>query len=369
MEERKRILKMVEEGKLTAEEALVLLEQLEQAEKEGKEKANKMITALSTDVYFKEAKQETSSAMKWSSFKEKILDFLDVTVKKLKDFDLDFNFGTYFDVKHIFQQDNAFFRTMDINIANGSVKLIPWNDSHIRIECEAKVYRVDSAEAARQLFLQDVLFTIDNGHLLFSVPKQQLKVHAVIYLPQAIYDSGKIRLFNGEIRGEKLQIKKLHAKTANGAIMLEQFQGEEAELETVHGAVKMTKSSVHQLEVENINGLIHVSGHYHKINLQSFSGSVECKTENIDSDTIFIKTVAGSVKLWLPTQMALDGELKTNIGGFSYNYPGITIIDEKNETIQKWLRFKVHGDEKKSTHLYVDTKTGSVSIKAIGDDK
>jgi DUF4097 and DUF4098 domain-containing protein YvlB len=367
MEERKRILKMVEEGKLTAEEALVLLEQLEQAEKEGKEKANKMITALSTDVHFKETKQETSSAVKWSSFKEKVLDFLDMTVKKLKDFDLDFNFGTYFEVKHIFQQNNVSFRTMDIHIANGSVRLIPWNDSDIRIECEAKVYRVDSAEAARQLFLQDVLFTVDNGHLRFSIPKQQLKVHAVIYLPQAIYDSGNIRLFNGEIRGEKLQIKKLRAKTANGAIMFEQFLGEEARVETVHGAVTMTKSSVRQLEVENINGVIDVSGNCHKINLQSFSGSVVCETENADSDTIFIKTVAGSVKLLLPAKMSLDGELKTNIGGFSYDYPGITIIDEKHETIQKWLRFKVNGDEKKSTHLYVDTKTGPISLKSIGD--
>jgi DUF4097 and DUF4098 domain-containing protein YvlB len=363
MEERKRILKMVEEGKLTAEEALVLLEQLEQEEK----KANEMITALSTDVQFAEAKQGGSSSVKSSSLKEKVLEFLDVTVKKLKDFDLDFNFGNAFEIKHIFQQNNVHFRILDIHIANGSVKLIPWDDSHIRVECDAKVYRVDSAEEARQSFLQEVFFSVENGCFRFSVPKQQLKVHTVIYLPQAVYDNGKIRLFNGEIRGEKLQIKKLRAKTANGTIMFEQLLGEEAELETVNGAVKMIKSSVRELEVENINGPIDASGKYQKINLQSFSGSVACEMENANIDIIFIKTVAGSVKLLLPAQMTLDGELKTNIGVFSYDYPGITITDEKNETIQKWLRFKVRGNEKKSAHLYVETKTGSILLKETGD--
>ncbi|RAK19963.1 DUF4097 and DUF4098 domain-containing protein YvlB [Anoxybacillus vitaminiphilus] len=363
MEERKRILKMVEEGKLTAEEALMLLEQLEQAEK----KAAEAITALSTDVQFTETKQDESSSVKWSSLKEKVFDFLDVTFKKVKNFDLDLNFGNSFEIKHIFQQNSAFFQTIDIDVANGSVELVPWNESDIRIECDAKVYRVDSAEAARQLFLREVLFSVDKGCFRFSVPKQQLKVHTVIYLPQSAYDYGKIRLFNGDIRGEKLQMKKMRAKTANGAIKFAGINAENVELETVHGAITITESTVRQLEAENIHGAVQISGKYHKADLQSISGSIMCRIENMDSDTVLSKTVTGSIQILLPEQIAFEGELKTNIGGLSYHYPGITVIEEKKETIQKLVRLKANVNETRGTYVYADTKTGSISIKAMGD--
>lgn len=56
-EERKRILNMVQEGKLTVDEALILLEGLEDAESTKKNKAEQLFGELSTAVKFEEAKK------------------------------------------------------------------------------------------------------------------------------------------------------------------------------------------------------------------------------------------------------------------------------------------------------------------------
>lgn len=56
-EERKRILKMVEDGKLTVDEALTLLEQLEQTNQTMEQKQEDLIKELSAEVKFEEAKK------------------------------------------------------------------------------------------------------------------------------------------------------------------------------------------------------------------------------------------------------------------------------------------------------------------------
>ena len=51
-EERKRILNMVEQGTLTVEEALTLIEELDKTSKVNEEKQEQLITELSTFVKY-----------------------------------------------------------------------------------------------------------------------------------------------------------------------------------------------------------------------------------------------------------------------------------------------------------------------------
>ncbi len=355
MDERKRILQMVKEGKLTVEEALILLEQLEEGKKSGD------AAFLTTNVQFTDTKQDS---VKWSSLKEKLFDFFDTTVKKIKD--LDFHFGTAFEVRHIFQQNNASFQTLDVHIANGSVKVVPWDQTDIRIECEAKVYRAESMEAARQSFSREVFFSIENGYCRFSIPKPFIKTNAIVYLPETTYHSVKARLFNGDIRTERLQTKQLRAKTVNGSITLHGLIVEEAELETVNGSIALLQSSVEEMEAENIHGAIEIRGKYKNIHLRTFSGAIVCENE-MKEGAIVSKTVTGSTKLLVPTEARLEGEVRTNLGGLSCEHPNLAIVEEKHEAAQKWVRFTSKQSEQAMLRIYADSKTGSISLHSIGD--
>lgn len=114
MEERKRILKLVEEGKLTAEEGIILLESLEKNSEESRQKQDELVTeltknargsqeaednlfkALSTKMFsgshakggssFDKSKFDSYSKQA-SSFKNNILDFVGSALQKIKDLD------------------------------------------------------------------------------------------------------------------------------------------------------------------------------------------------------------------------------------------------------------------------------------------
>jgi DUF4097 and DUF4098 domain-containing protein YvlB len=366
-EERKRILKMIQDGKLTAEEALPLLEQLENDSKtlEGKEEA--ILTELSTTVNW-ESGQTGSKTKSAKKVKDSLLDFVDKAFKKIKDFDLDFNFGSSVSVQHIFQHSEVYLTDLDIDVANGSVKIVPWSERDVRVECQAKVYQVESHDEARRVFLQDVLFSIEGGKLKYSVQKKKLKVDATIYVPEAAYEAISIRLFNGRIDGEKLQVQKFKAKTANGRITVNHFQTDSFEVETANGHITAKNLVSKKVEAETINGTIQVSGLYSKADIQSFNGNVICTVTSRECETVFIKSTTGNVDLYVPKNGSIQGELKSNIGNIQCDLPNVEKMDQKSEIIQKYLKFKTKKIEKAEPLLVdIETKTGSILVQEKGE--
>src|SRR3954453_3907328 len=115
-EERKRILQMVEDGKLKVDEALSLLEELEKAQQTMEQKQEQMVHELSTEVKFDEGKKEENVYSKIQFTKERIFDFVDSSLKKIKDIDFDLNFGQSVEISHIFHQGDVSFQDMDIHI-------------------------------------------------------------------------------------------------------------------------------------------------------------------------------------------------------------------------------------------------------------
>lgn len=363
LDERKRILKMVEEGKLTVDEALLLLGELEKTGKTVEEKKEEIFQELSSNVKFEEAKKEDPINQTIHSVKDKIIDFVDTVYKKVKDVDLDFNFGQSVEIAHIFQQSDVYLKDVDIDIANGSVKIVPWEQKDVRIECHAKVYRVDTPDEARMSFLKDVTFSISGQKLRFVTQQKWMKIEAVIHIPQTDYDQIKIRMFNGSIESQQLKVESYKAKTANGKIILSDVKSKYAEAETSNGQIKVQKGMIDQLEAETLNGAITVDGDYRKVELQSFNGDVFCALTSDKSEFLEAKAAAGSIEIHVPERLAISGELKTNFGGFHVHLDGIQVVEEKNEVIQKVLRFKSVNEPLGGLRLVADTKTGAIHVK------
>ncbi|ETI68030.1 DUF4097 family beta strand repeat-containing protein [Neobacillus vireti] len=362
-EERKRILKMVEEGKLPVDEALTLLEELEKAQKTMEEKQEQIVNELSTAVQFEEAKKEEPFQAKYQSTKDKIFDFVDSALKKIKDLDFDLNFGQSVDISHIFHQADVDLKDLDIDVANGSVKIAAWDQPDVRIECQAKVYRVDNQDQARQNFLRDVNFSADNRKLRFMTQQKWMKVEAIILVPRAQYERVRIRMFNGAVTGEEMDVHDLRVKTANGKISLNRLNGTKAEIETANGKINMTNSQFDDLEAETINGAIKLEGDFKQVETQSFNGNISCKLTGSRAELLQAKATTGGIDLLVPEGAPINGEFKTNLGGFNLNLVGVQVLEEKSEMIQKSLRFQSVNHPDKMVRIYADTKTGSISIQ------
>ncbi|WP_141432973.1 DUF4097 domain-containing protein [Bacillus sp. 03113] len=368
IEERKRILSMVKEGKLSIDEALILLEALEDTKKKMDEKEEKLVGELSNAVNFEEAKkqnqEQSSGSYHFHAVKGKIFDFVDSAVKKIKEVDLDFNFGSYKEIHHIFQHSDPQMKDIEMDIANGKIQIIPWDQPDVRVECQAKVYRVDTQEEARQRFLKDIIFSIEGNKLRFATQQKWMKIEALLYIPQTHYESMKIRMFNGTIDCENLKVDQYKAKTANGKISLGQMTCQKAEVETANGQVNISNSKIKEVEGETINGAIHLDGDFHQALLQSFNGNITCFIKGKTCEIIDIKTTTGNIDVSVPN-IAVNGELKSTIGSFDVNLEGIQIIEEKSEIVQKLLRFSSIVDSANGLKLLVDSKTGSIKIRKL----
>jgi DUF4097 and DUF4098 domain-containing protein YvlB len=361
-EERKRILDMVQEGKLTVDEALILLEELEKSSKVMEEKHEKLVNDLSTVVQFEESKKEKSTQDSFQSTKEWIFDFVDAAVKKLKELDLDFNFGKSLDISHIFQQTDVNVKQIDIDIANGNVTVIPWDQNDIRVECTAKVYRFDTMEEAKTNFLKEVSFEVQGDILRFSTRQKWIKLETVIHVPDKEYDKVNIRLFNGGIGGANLSVKQFRMKTANGKIALDNMNSEVVEVETANGSIQLNQGKIGELDAETLNGTILVDGDFRKVELQSFNGHIHCKLNGAHCEVVEAKSTTGGIDIDVPEFVTVNGKLKSNLGNFIVDLEGIQIVEEKNEFMQKTFSFKSIKDSQSAIQLLADTKTGSIGI-------
>lgn len=366
-EERKRILKMVEDGKLTVDEALTLLEELEKSTQTIAQKQEQISKELSTAFKFEEAKKEEPFNTKVHSTKDKIFDFVDTALKKIKDLDLDLKIGQSVEISHIFHQGDVYLKDMDVDLANGSLKLIPWDQNDVRIECQAKVYRVENSDQARQNFLKDILFAIEGQKLRFMTQQKWMKVDAVLYVPQAEYDRVRVRMFNGPISGEELTINDLRVKTANGKIDFARLNGKRSEMETANGHITLTGSVIDDLEVETINGAIKLEGDFRKVETQTLNGNTTYTLNGNRCELIAAKATTGGIDLHVPDGVAASGELKTNLGGFNIKLDGIQILEEKSEMIQKMLRFQSVNHPDRMLKIFADTKTGSITLHKLDE--
>lgn len=365
--EKRRILEMVQEGKLTAEEALILLEKLEEDANKEEVKKETLVTELSTKVNWESSSSHKSKTTKTTNVKASILDFVDKAFKKIKDVDLDFNFGASVSVQHIFQHSNVYLTDVDIDVANGSVRLVPWSERDVRVECDAKVYGAESQDEARNTFLQDVVFSIDGGKLRYAVQKKKMKVNATIYLPEASYDSITVRLFNGQIEGEKIRVKEFKAKTANGKITVGSLSTDKFEVETANGHITATDLYSKNVEAETINGTIKLNGSYERADLQSFNGSIIATLDDTKCESLLVKSTTGNVDIVVPANKSIHGDVKTNIGSIQCDLPFLETKEEKSEVVQKYMKFQTkQSSECEPLLIDVETKTGSIVIQEKG---
>ncbi|MGP1908910.1 DUF4097 family beta strand repeat-containing protein [Metabacillus sp. JX24] len=368
-DQKKRILELVEQGKLSASEALTLIEGLE-SEYAQKETASMADHTGFGGPFVEKEKAAPSSALssKLALFidtavkKVKELD-IDSAVKKVKEMDLDLNFGQSVSVQHVYHYENADIRDLDIQILNGSVTLQSWPQQDVRAECDIKVYRAENAEQAKEIFIQNTNCSLDDGAFRFYTEKKTVKVSMTLYLPEQQYELVKIKLFSGPIRGENLKIKDFRTKTANGLISVYSFKGEKLEAETANGQIRLAGIEAAHTEAETIHGMIQFEGESERLDVQSFNGNMVLKLEEQTCRTLYAKTATGNVEVLVPVQTAINGELKSNLGSVSADLPDLEVLYEKNDSMQKELRVKSAAQEGPVMNLIADSKTGSITLK------
>ncbi|OLN23998.1 hypothetical protein BTO30_00830 [Domibacillus antri] len=369
-EEKLRILKMVESGVISADEAVKLIEALE------KNNASAGASTKSTDSskgiggFFEElekigqkiAGQRPKSETMHQS-KDKLFEFMQTAMQRLKDVEVPF-VGKGAEFTHVFLEEAVTPRRMKIETANGAVTIRPWEGPGVKAECHVKVYGANSEEEARESFLKNSIFYAREDKLSFSVGLKLMKTDVTVYVPSKELEDIAVKLFNGSFDMRDIDTEKLEVRAGNGKIELKSGRITALEAETGNGPIRIIDCEGERAELNSFNGAIHAVGTFRYADLKSFNGNVLYDAKSDQAEAVKAESMTGNIELYVPQESAVKGEIRTTAGRLQLPESGMANVTEKDERIQKSLKFESdHVLEGRQLIVDAETKTGSVMLR------
>ncbi|MCM3712202.1 DUF4097 family beta strand repeat-containing protein [Sporosarcina luteola] len=376
--ERKRILTMLENGTISMDEALTLLETMEK-----RQSTTDSSQMDETKVYNEEFQQESSkdysgrSQDKDPSMDEFIEDirkdfvtvgdrfmqFMQSTVERVKGFDFDAPFGGSSIFQHTIVKQADGLNEILVDVDHGSVSIHATDNSEIRAEFTVKSFNGRSEEDAKKEFLDKLIFLKDEGKLRYLSDLKLSQVNVDLFIPKQEYRKFSVRLLNGNFNMKDISVDRLYTKTANGKVDVERINFKEAELEAGNGSIRLNDSTGETLEAETINGRVYVAGKLKDVEAKSLNGHVVVTTTDAAAQKIDAKTVSGSVEIYIPSDAPLRGEISTNMGRLDLQLNDVSKTTEQEQFLHRTIIFNkdVEGDAT-PIHIQGEAKTGSVIV-------
>ncbi|MBY0222783.1 MULTISPECIES: DUF4097 family beta strand repeat-containing protein [Sporosarcina] len=388
--ERRRILTLLEEGKITADEALKLLEALgkqtestvqdekpstaqhsdlhteqdhrwfdEQQKKKESTNPQDTTDESSADDFFEDIRKEFMTAG------DRFMQFMDTAVQRVKTFDFEAPFGKSVSFTHTENKTAEDVEEIIIHIDHGKVEVLPSDGDEITAKFSVKHFNHDSETEARAQFLDKLLFVKDGNKLRIGSDLKMVQVNVQLYVPsQQPYRKLSVRLLNGGCTVEKVDFDNLRIKTANGKIECAHIRFDEAELETANGMVRLLKVRGNKLEAETLNGRVYVDGELIDIDAKSLNGNVSLTTTSTEATRLDAKSISGTVELYIPSTLGLRGEITSNMGKLDLQLKDVSRVEEQEQFLHRTIRFSKAGDDETKASLQVngESRTGSVLV-------
>ncbi|MCG7345567.1 DUF4097 family beta strand repeat-containing protein [Sporosarcina sp. ACRSL] len=368
-EERKRILTMLENGTISMDEALTLLEAMEKtqtssnsgaAQTEEREHPKREYSKgkdQSMDEFIEDIRKD------FVTVGDRFMQFMQTAVERMKGFNFDAPFGNSSTFHHTIVKEANDFDEILVDVDNGSVSLHVTENPEIRAEFTVKTFNGKSEEDAKKEFLDKLIFVKDEGKLSYLSDLKFSQVSVDLFIPKQDYRKIAVRLLNGNFTTKDITVDRLYSKTGNGKIDLDRIEFKEAELETGNGSIRLNDSNGGKLEAETMNGRVYVSGNLKDVDAKSLNGHVVVTTTDANAQKIDATTVSGSVELYIPSDIPLRGEISTNMGRLDLQLADVTKTTEQEQILQRKIIFiKDMEGESKPFYINGEAKTGSVIV-------
>lgn len=391
MDERKRILKLVEDGTISADEAINLLEALskqkdsaqatppstyvEPIQTQGQEQQStyeqqdqKRKTTGFEDLFSKLGNNKKMDELlhelrhDLSEFSGRMMTLMNTTLSKVKDFDVEFPFGEKleFDKNYSFNVDEV--KGFEIDIPNGRVTIEKGSEPTIQVETHVKTSKTESELETMERFTEG-LVELKDDKIEITTQAKMAHVAVRILVPEKHYDVFLIRLLNGGISINNVDAKLVKAKTYNGSIKVEDVTFEHADLQSANGSIEARGIKGDDIEAETANGRVYIDGALREVEAESVNGHVVVTTTSSNPHKVKARTVAGSVELYVPKGVSLDGQVTSNFGRTDVGLPDVTTRLEEEQFLLKTLRFDKIIADAPVLKLVGESRTGSIIVR------
>lgn len=391
--ERQRILELVEKGTISAQEAITLLEALEQPSKstqhvmndvsnEGQHSQTEKESAFKDESPKSEQSQKDEDFPKY--FQEEMKDFrkdlsqigslfmdmMNTAVKKVKEFDVASPFGDKFEFTHTEEVAAEHVDKIIAELPNGNFSLETAEGDSFQVVCKVKAPLVnDSEEETRANFLEQFVVKEDGDSLRILSQLKLVQVNVKVLVPKDKLEKLSVRLMNGSVTLQDTDFEHLKVKTLNGAIKGSKFNFGKAEVDSSNGSIELTNVRGKDLEAETLNGRVYLDGALDEVEAKSVNGHVVVTTCSTNSSKIKAQTVAGAVELYVPRTISLSGKIVTNFGKVDVGIQDASKIESQDQFLSKVVRFDKEVENANRLFIEGESKTGAVLVRYTTTDE
>ncbi|HHW57711.1 MAG TPA: DUF4097 family beta strand repeat protein [Clostridia bacterium] len=356
-EERELILKMLEEGKITAEEAAQLLEAIEgeefyyeeeyyeeesKLENEGKKQKEetfskiKKLQELPSKIQEKVTEaassigeiskleelphtieKEINEAVSTIKEKEKDISTFERTIDRLLDNFLGISLGKTVEKEFKCEgiEDNT---TVKIEGKNGKIYIETWGKDYASIIARYVVSRNGEEE---------IILNCQKGLLEIKRTPKIKALSVKVYLPKVKYKDINLSTTNGKISIQGLEGDALYTHTTNGTIYLENVRFPQIENYTTNARIEIEKALCEKLVSRTTNGTIAVEDiSFNKAQLSTINGKVIVESFRVNSSNSSLKasTTNGNIEMKLAEKkIGVSFDLKTINGTCHVELPNL----------------------------------------------
>lgn len=239
-------------------------------------------------------------------------------------------------------------------------------DETVQVEAHVRTVRNGSEEDTIERFTNEFV-TLNDGKLSIITDEKLAQVTVRLVIPHKHYDVIIARLLNGSISVENVDTKLLKAKTYNGIVKLDDVQFTHAELQSSNGVIEARNVIGDDLEAETVNGRIYIDGALKEVEAESVNGHVVVTTTSTEAHKVKARTVAGSVELYVPKTVALDGQVSSNFGKADVGLHDVVLHDEEEQFLLKTVRFNKALENATLLKLVGESRTGTVLVRYTTD--
>jgi len=375
-DEKMMILKMLDEGKITLEEANELLDALytrhEEEESEKREEASswsedfkkglenlkedveKEISGVRKTIIDKE-NERTEETGNVGNFLKNILD----------SFSFGFIGGGYsFTEKRTgkFSEISEDPIEVIVETRNGHIDISGTDSEEYNLEIDAKV-RGENEEKALEKKEKGIQIQEEEGRLRVRVTEREIMANIKLCLPQNKKYILHLDTSNGSVEVDDLN-SEVQADTSNGRIVFQNLKGRVFKGDTSNGRIEMKKIDGQELIADTSNGSVFLQGRGRIFSGDTTNGSITITPELIGDGVIKADTSNGRIKINLPREMDIGYRLqaKTSMGSLNIEIPDLEYQERQETHSRKNVTAKSRNYDEKEKKVRVEASTSMGSL-------
>ena len=394
MDSKERILKMLEEGKITSEEAIRLMETMDKKEtqgqsaseddtgqkkKDGEEywdggmvndlfqqfmgEVNKYVNPDKLNKTYKDVNQRANKTYqdvrtRFDSNQQASQVFK--SVERAFDSVKNTNFDSVFSggaKNRLIETIDESYSSISLDITNGDIKIVPTDRVETaKFEVTPFYRKLDT----KRNYFQDIICEVKNDELVIVSDIRSAKVNVELNLNAETIRRLIITGSNGNVSLKDQDIKDLTIDVLNGHVKLEDTVTDHAFVRTSKGNISVEKGAYGEVELISMVGTINTDQFNAKDITVSANGSVNMTLQST-TDSATINTNMGSVNLSIPQGRPLEGRLSTVVGQLNYP-PEVDARFMKHQDFGLKELMLVNDSDEPGLFIEVSTKFGSVTL-------